>query len=68
MSLWPGYADISDQIERKITGITLYRSQLDRLFGGKRQMADAVRAFGVKVGALGGLTATSERYWSSVRV
>jgi LmbE family N-acetylglucosaminyl deacetylase len=68
VSLWPGVADISDQVERKITGITLYRSQIDRLFGGRRQMADAVRAFGIKVGALGGLTATAERYWSSVKV
>ncbi len=31
-------------------------------------MADAVRAYGVKVGALGGLSSMAERYWSSVRV
>ena len=68
VSLWPGYADIGDQVERKISGITLYRSQLSRLFGGRKQMADAVRAYGVKVGALGGLSAMAERYWSSVRV
>ena len=29
----PEYADITDQLERKITGITLYASQIDRLFG-----------------------------------
>jgi LmbE family N-acetylglucosaminyl deacetylase len=68
VSLWPGYADISDQMERKVTGITLYRSQLGNLFGGRRQMADNVRAYGVKVGALGGLPGMAERYWSSVRV
>jgi LmbE family N-acetylglucosaminyl deacetylase len=68
VSLWPEYADISDQLERKITGISLYRSQLTNLFGGRKQMADNVRAYGVKVGALGGFHAHAERYWSSVRV
>ena len=68
VSLWPGYADISDQVERKIAGITLYGSQLGNLFGGSRKMAEHVRAYGVKVGALGGLPGMAERYWSSVRV
>jgi len=68
VSLWPGYADISDQMERKIAGITLYRSQMGNLFGGPKKMADHVRAYGVKVGALGGLPGMAERYWSSVRV
>ena len=68
VSLWPEYADITDQMERKVTGITLYRSQLRNLFGGRRQMADNVRAYGVKVGALGGVPGQAERYWSSVRV
>ena len=68
VSLWPEFADISDQLERKITGIGLYASQLDRLFGGKRKMGDAVRSFGAKVGALGGLPGAAERYWSSVQV
>jgi LmbE family N-acetylglucosaminyl deacetylase len=67
VSLWPEYADISDQMERKITGITLYRSQVPNLFGDRRKMADNVRAYGVKIGALGG-TSMAERYWSSVRV
>jgi LmbE family N-acetylglucosaminyl deacetylase len=67
VSLWPEYADIADQMERKITGITLYRSQVPSLFGDRRNMADNVRAYGVKIGALGG-QAMAERYWSSVRV
>jgi LmbE family N-acetylglucosaminyl deacetylase len=67
VSLWPEYADISDQMERKITGITLYRSQVPNLFGDRKKMADNVRAYGVKIGALGGL-GMAERYWSSVRV
>ena len=51
VSLWPGFADISDQVERKIAGITLYRSQLKNLFGGRKPMADSVRSYGLKVGA-----------------
>jgi LmbE family N-acetylglucosaminyl deacetylase len=68
VSLWPEYADISDQVERKISGITLYRSQLGNLFGGPKKMAANVRGYGVRVGALGGLPGLAERYWSSVRV
>jgi LmbE family N-acetylglucosaminyl deacetylase len=66
VSIVPEYADISDQLERKINGLTIYESQLPRLFGGTREMADAVRGYGRKIGALGGLTGHAERYWSSL--
>ena len=36
VSIVPEYADITDQLERKIMGISLYESQLERLFDGKR--------------------------------
>jgi LmbE family N-acetylglucosaminyl deacetylase len=68
VSITPQYADISDQIERKITGIGLYGSQLGRLFEDRRGMADAVRAFGTKVASLGGRTGLAERYWASALV
>jgi hypothetical protein len=69
ISLWPEYAPIADQIEYKVTGVRLYASQLDRLFGGVRPMADAVRRQGRRVAELGGLTGGfAERYWTSVRV
>jgi LmbE family N-acetylglucosaminyl deacetylase len=68
VSLYPEYADISDQVERKISGITLYRSQIDRLFGGRKQMADAVRGHARKVAALGGSGSLVERYWVSTRI
>jgi len=68
VSITPQYADIGDQIERKITGIGLYASQVGRLFGDERQMADAVRAFGTKVAALGGGAGFAERYWASAAV
>ncbi len=69
ISLWPEHADISDGIERKVTGIALYESQNGRLFGGVKPMADVVRRHGRRVGELGGLAgAFAERYWTSVRV
>jgi hypothetical protein len=37
---------IGDLIERKITGISIYESQIDRLFDDKREVAKAVRAYG----------------------
>jgi LmbE family N-acetylglucosaminyl deacetylase len=68
VSLTPEYADIGDQLERKIAGIGLYESQLDRLFGGKTAMADAVRAYGQKMGALSGVGGVAERYWTSTAI
>jgi len=68
VGLTPEYADISETIERKIQGLTLYESQLERLFGGADQMGDAVRGFGTKVASLGGLPGFAERYWASSRL
>jgi LmbE family N-acetylglucosaminyl deacetylase len=64
----PEYADITETVERKIQGLALYESQLDRLFGGKDQMGDAVRGFGTKVASLGGLPGFAERYWASSKL
>ena len=50
VSMFPAYADISDQLERKITGIDIYESQIERLFDGTREMADAVRSCGAALG------------------
>jgi len=61
----PDYADISDMLDRKIMGIRLYESQLDRLFGGADAMADAVRGYGAKVAGLNGRTGAAERYWAT---
>jgi LmbE family N-acetylglucosaminyl deacetylase len=68
VSVFPTYADIGDQIERKITGISLYESQLERLFDDERAMADAVRAYGKSLGIVGDLDAPAERYWRTSRV
>jgi LmbE family N-acetylglucosaminyl deacetylase len=68
VSLVAEFADITDQLERKITGISLYESQLERLFDGTREMADAVRAYGRSLAELGGVDGSAERYWVSGRV
>ena len=64
----PEFADITDQIERKITGISLYESQVDRLFDGTSEMAAAVRAYGRAMAELGAVDGSAERYWASGRV
>ena len=68
VTLVPEYADISDQIERKIVGIDLYTSQVPRLFDGKKAMPDAVRAHAKQVAGLGSVDGFAERYWASQRV
>jgi LmbE family N-acetylglucosaminyl deacetylase len=68
VGLTPEFADITETVERKIMGLTLYESQLERLFDGKDQMGDAVRGFGTKVAALGGLPGYAERYWASAKL
>jgi hypothetical protein len=62
----PEYADIGDQLERKITGINLYASQIDRLFNGTQEMARQVRAYARKVALHNGSSGVAERYWSTV--
>jgi LmbE family N-acetylglucosaminyl deacetylase len=68
VSLFPAYADISDQIERKITGIDIYKSQIERLFDGTRAMADSVRSYGAALGIVGDIAGPAERYWRTSRV
>jgi LmbE family N-acetylglucosaminyl deacetylase len=66
VGLTPEYADIGDQIERKITGINLYSSQIENLFTSTKEMARQVRAHGAKVGAIRGDGGVAERYWSTL--
>jgi LmbE family N-acetylglucosaminyl deacetylase len=65
--LTPRYADISDQLERKVRGIAMYESQLDRLFGGEKPMAQGVRQFANAIGTVGRVNGAAERYWHSYR-
>jgi LmbE family N-acetylglucosaminyl deacetylase len=65
--LTPHYSDITDQLERKVRGIAMYESQLDRLFGGVKLMARGVREHAEAVGTLGRVNGAAERYWHSYR-
>ncbi|HJW22564.1 MAG TPA: PIG-L family deacetylase [Candidatus Limnocylindrales bacterium] len=64
--LAPRYAEVADQLERKVRGISLYESQLDRLFGGAKAMASAVRRYASAVAQQGGLSGSAERYWQTL--
>jgi LmbE family N-acetylglucosaminyl deacetylase len=68
VSVFPTFADIGDQLERKVTGITIYESQMERLFDDTRSMADAVRSYGAALGVLGDAGGPAERYWRTSRV
>jgi LmbE family N-acetylglucosaminyl deacetylase len=68
VSVIPEYADVTDQLERKIMGISLYESQIERLFDGTVAMADSVRAYGRATAELGEVDGFAERYWVSGRV
>jgi LmbE family N-acetylglucosaminyl deacetylase len=68
VTLYPQYVDIEDQLERKITGITLYESQIERLFDDDRAMAGTVRQYGQALGRIGDMNGPAERYWATSRV
>jgi LmbE family N-acetylglucosaminyl deacetylase len=63
--LTPRYADISDQLERKVRGISMYESQMERLFGSVKSMGAAVRQHAAAVAAVGRAGGAAERYWHS---
>ncbi|HEX2625304.1 MAG TPA: PIG-L family deacetylase [Candidatus Limnocylindrales bacterium] len=65
VELTPRYADIGDQLERKVRGIAMYESQVPRLFGSEKAMADAVRKRAQSVGTVGRQNGPAERYWHS---
>jgi LmbE family N-acetylglucosaminyl deacetylase len=68
VSLHPEFADITDTLENKIMGISLYESQIERLFDGTSEMANAVRSHGRVIAELGDVDGSAERYWVSGRV
>ena len=68
VSLVPDYDDISDILELKVIGFRLCQCPLGRQLGGDREMDEAVRAYGAKVGRLWGLDGAAERHWVSARL
>jgi LmbE family N-acetylglucosaminyl deacetylase len=64
VSVAPEYADVSDMLERKIRGIALYESEIDRLFTDTKAMANAVRSHATRLADLGRVpNGAAERYW-----
>ena len=64
ISLTAEFADVGDQLERKIRGILLYESQIERLFDDEAAAAAAVRAYGARVADIGSIAGgAAERYW-----
>ncbi|HWH24472.1 MAG TPA: hypothetical protein VNW68_06225, partial [Candidatus Limnocylindria bacterium] len=61
------YSDITDMMERKAAGISLYASQLPRLFESEQHMLDDLAGFHARVAAAGGVPGYAERYWATVR-
>ena len=68
LTLEARFADISDQLERKVAGVKVYASQAQRLFDGEQGMLDAVTGFASRTAEAGGVGGgAAERYWSVVR-
>jgi LmbE family N-acetylglucosaminyl deacetylase len=62
------YADISDQLERKLAGLRLYASQVERLFDDEQGMLDAVTSYAARIADNGRVgNGAAERYWAVVR-
>jgi hypothetical protein len=68
VSVFPTYADVTDQIERKITGIAMYESQIERLFDDAKAMGNAVRTYARSLADVGDVDGFAERYWVTSRV
>ncbi len=62
------YADISDVLERKAAGVSVYGTQVPRLFGDDQRMLDDLAGYARRVAYAGGVgTGSAERYWGVVR-
>ena len=64
VSLTAEFADVGDVLERKVRGILLYESQIERLFDDEAAAAAAVRGYAARVADIGSVTGgAAERYW-----
>ncbi len=68
VSIVPEFADVTDQVEWKISGISIYASQLDRLFGGRPRWRRPSARMIERVAGLGAVPGFAERYWASTRL
>jgi LmbE family N-acetylglucosaminyl deacetylase len=64
VSLTAEFADVGDVLERRIRGILLYESQIERLFEDREAAAAAVRGYAARVADIGSVAGgAAERYW-----
>jgi len=54
-------------LERKASGLTLYASQVVRLFESEQGMRDDLAGFHARVALAGGMRGFAERTWTPVR-
>jgi LmbE family N-acetylglucosaminyl deacetylase len=59
------YADITETIDRKIAGISLYPNEVQRLFASRGQLLDDVYGFGARTANAGQVSGYAERYWAT---
>ena len=66
-SLQPRFSDIGATLERKAAGLTLYASQVARLFASEQGMRDDLAGYHARVALAGGRRGFAERTWTPVR-
>jgi LmbE family N-acetylglucosaminyl deacetylase len=67
VALQAQYTDITEMLERKAAGISLYASQVPRLFESEQGMFDDLAGYHARVALAGGVAGYAERYWATVR-
>jgi LmbE family N-acetylglucosaminyl deacetylase len=66
-ALEPQYSNITDVLDRKAAGISLYASQTPRLFESEQGMLDDLAGYHARVALAGGVRGYAERYWATVK-
>jgi LmbE family N-acetylglucosaminyl deacetylase len=59
------YADITDMLDRKAAAISLYASQIERLFESRQTMLDDLAGYHRRVALAGQVAGYAERYWAT---
>ena len=63
-----GYSDITDMMDRKAAGISLYASQIGRLFESRQGMLDDLAGYHRRVALAGRVPGFAERYWATTKL
>lgn len=63
-----GYADITDVLDRKAAGISLYASTVPRLFDSPGGMLDDLAGYHKRIALAGRVSGYAERYWATTKL